>query len=46
MPATSAGISLRINVFGAFILEPYFAIPFQRTDVNLPVFGLNFAPGW
>lgn len=46
IPATSAGISLRINVFGAFILEPYFAIPFQRTDVNLPVFGLNFAPGW
>lgn len=46
VPATSVGISLRINVFGAFILEPYLAIPFQRTDVTYPVFGLNFAPGW
>jgi hypothetical protein len=46
VPATSAGISLRVNVFGAFILEPYLAIPFQRTDVTYPVFGLNFAPGW
>jgi hypothetical protein len=46
VPATSAGVSLRINVFGAFILEPYLAIPFQRTDVTYPVFGLNFAPGW
>ena len=46
VPATSAGVSLRINVFGAFILEPYLAIPFQRNDVSYPVFGLNFAPGW
>jgi Tol biopolymer transport system component len=46
VPATSVGISLRVNVFGALILEPYFAIPFQRTDVKYPVFGLNFAPGW
>jgi hypothetical protein len=46
IPATSAGISLRVNVFGAFILEPYLAFPFQRTDVTWPVFGLNFAPGW
>jgi len=46
VPATSAGVSLRINVFGAFVLEPYLAIPFQRNDVTYPVFGLNFAPGW
>ncbi|RKR83152.1 WD40 repeat protein [Mucilaginibacter gracilis] len=46
VPSTSVGISLRINVFGALILEPYLAIPFQRTDVTYPVFGLNFAPGW
>lgn len=46
VPATSLGISLRVNVFGAFILEPYYAIPFQRTDVSKPVFGLNFTPGW
>jgi hypothetical protein len=46
VPAYSAGISLRVNFFGAFILEPYFAIPFNRTDVKKPVFGLTFAPGW
>ncbi|WP_448699478.1 DPP IV N-terminal domain-containing protein [Mucilaginibacter sp. AW1-3] len=46
VPATSVGLSLRINVFGAFILEPYYAFPFNRTDIRRPVFGLNFAPGW
>ncbi|MXV50651.1 tolB protein precursor [Pedobacter sp. HMF7647] len=46
VPAMSAGISLRVNVFGYFVLEPYAAIPFQRTDVSGPVFGLTFAPGW
>jgi hypothetical protein len=25
VPALSAGISLRVNIFGAFILEPYYA---------------------
>lgn len=46
VPALSAGISLRVNLFGYFVLEPYFAIPFNRTDVNKPVFGLGFTPGW
>ncbi len=46
VPALSAGISLRVNMFGYFVLEPYFAIPFNRTDVKKPVFGLTFAPGW
>jgi hypothetical protein len=46
VPALSAGISLRINVFGAFVLEPYLAIPFNRTDVKKPLFGLGFTPGW
>jgi len=46
VPALSAGISLRVNVFGAFVLEPYFAYPFNRTDISRPVFGLGFTPGW
>ncbi len=46
VPATSAGVSVRVNVFGAFILEPYLAFPFNRTDVTKPVFGLGFTPGW
>lgn len=46
IPATSAGVSLRVNVFGYFILEPYYAIPFQRKDIKTGIFGLTFAPGW
>lgn len=46
IPAMSAGISLRVNVFGYFVLEPYYAIPFQRKDINTGIFGLTFAPGW
>lgn len=46
VPAMSAGLSLRVNVFGYFVIEPYYAIPFQRTDVTGGIFGLTFAPGW
>ncbi len=46
VPALSAGVSVRVNLFGALILEPYYAFPFQRKEVSGGVFGLNFAPGW
>jgi len=46
VPALSAGISVRVNLFGALILEPYYAFPFTRKDVSGGVFGLTFAPGW
>lgn len=47
VPAMSVGVSLRVNLFGALILEPYYAIPFQRNDLaGRGIFGLNFAPGW
>ncbi|MEO6850279.1 MAG: tolB protein precursor, partial [Mucilaginibacter sp.] len=46
IPALSAGISLRVNIFGYFVLEPYLAVPFNRTDISKPVFGLGFTPGW
>ncbi len=29
-PIVSAGLALRVNLFGFMILEPYYAIPFQR----------------
>lgn len=45
-PVFSAGLSLRVNLFGQLILEPFYAIPFQRNDVRLGVFGLNFTPAW
>lgn len=45
-PVFSAGVALRVNLFGQLVLEPYYAIPFQRNDVNAGVFGLNFVPAW
>ncbi len=30
IPVFSTGVAVRINLFGAIILEPYYAIPFQR----------------
>ncbi|MEM8598403.1 MAG: peptidase S9 [Bacteroidota bacterium] len=44
-PLFSAGISTRVNVLGALILEPYFALPFSRDD-RQTVWGLSFLPGW
>jgi hypothetical protein len=46
IPAMSAGVSLRVNVFGYLILEPYYAFPFQRKEISGGVFGLTVAPGW
>jgi Tol biopolymer transport system component len=46
VPVFSAGVSLRVNLFGAMILEPYYAIPFQKTKSKIGTFGLNFTPGW
>lgn len=46
IPVVSTGVSLRINVFGMLILEPYYAIPFQLGGFQAATFGLNFTPGW
>ncbi len=43
-PLFSAGASLRINLFGALILEPYYAFPLLKETRG--VFGLNIVPGW
>lgn len=43
-PIFSTGLSGRINVFGALILEPYYAIPIQQNTRG--VFGVNIIPGW
>jgi hypothetical protein len=42
--AMSTGISLRINLFGALIIEPYVAYPLEKN--SKPLFGLYFVPGW
>jgi hypothetical protein len=42
--AMSTGFSLRINLFGALIIEPYIAYPLEKGAK--PLFGLYFVPGW
>jgi len=44
-PIASIGASLRVNLLGAIVLEPYYALPLSRDDVTA-VFGVNFSPGW
>lgn len=46
VPVVSTGLSLRVNLFGMLVLEPYFAIPFQLGGIKASTFGLNFTPGW
>ncbi|MEL6863193.1 MAG: hypothetical protein AAFP19_02185, partial [Bacteroidota bacterium] len=43
-PILSTGLSLRVNLFGALIVEPYYAFPIQQNTRG--VFGLNIVPGW
>ena len=51
-PLFSVGASLRVNVLGAIILEPYYAIPLSSVEAGgtsfrpEPRFGLNLSPGW
>lgn len=41
---STAGLSLRINLFGALVVEPYYAWHLNRAGVR--TFGLNLIPGW
>jgi Tol biopolymer transport system component len=46
-PILSTGASIRINLFGYLVLEPYFALPLSAPDDRRQwVWGLNFIPGW
>ncbi|MFO8030845.1 MAG: BamA/TamA family outer membrane protein [Cyclonatronaceae bacterium] len=45
IPVFSTGVSARINLAGALVLEFYLAHPFQRPERNTQ-FGLQFIPGW
>ncbi len=46
-PIITTGLSLRINVLGYLILEPYFAVPFYNGKKQNTVTGVNFMiPGW
>src|SRR5690606_4770420 len=41
----STGISLRVNVFGALIVEPYYAFPVVNGEFQRGSFGVNIIPG-
>lgn len=43
-PLFSAGASMRVNLFGAMVVEPYYAVPLLGETKG--VFGLNIVPGW
>jgi hypothetical protein len=43
-PLFSAGASIRVNLFGALVVEPYYAVPLQKETKG--VFGVNIIPGW
>lgn len=40
----STGLAARVNLFGAIIIEPYYAIPLIKGGKG--AFGLNLVPGW
>ena len=46
IPLFSGGISLRVNIFGYMVVEPFYAIPLQDGGFNNASFGINFIPGW
>ncbi len=46
IPVFSAGVSLRVNLLGYLVVEPYYAIPFQNGGWKNKTFGINFVPGW
>ncbi len=45
-PVFSTGASLRVNLLGYMVLEPYYAIPLQNGGLRNAQFGLTFTPGW
>jgi len=46
VPFLSTGLSLRINLFGLMVIEPYYALPWRIDHFARGVFGVNFSPGW
>jgi hypothetical protein len=45
IPVVSTGVSTRFNLFGAMVLEVYYAHPFQRPEKG-GLWGFQLQPGW
>ncbi|NOY37516.1 MAG: tolB protein precursor, partial [Chlorobi bacterium] len=46
VPLFSTGVSARINLMGAIVVEPYYAFPYAGQGFEKGFFGVNFLPGW
>jgi len=46
IPVFSGGMAYRINLFGAMVLEPYYAYPFHQNRFKKGNFGINLFAGW
>ncbi len=46
IPVMSTGAALRINLLGALIVEPYYAIPIHQGKIHEGNFGINILSGW
>ncbi|NOU19506.1 MAG: tolB protein precursor [Bacteroidales bacterium] len=46
IPVFSTGVSLRFNLFGMLVIEPFYAIPYQLGGIKSAYIGVNFLPGW
>jgi len=46
IPVFSTGLSLRFNLFGMLVIEPFYAIPYQLGGLKSAYIGVNFLPGW
>lgn len=46
IPFLSTGVSMRVNLFGQIVIEPYLAFPWRGDTFAKGQFGLNFIPGW
>jgi Tol biopolymer transport system component len=46
IPLFSTGASIRVNIFGYLVIEPFYAFPLQNGGFKNGAFGINFVPGW
>ncbi|MCU4165280.1 eIF2A-related protein [Carboxylicivirga caseinilyticus] len=46
IPVFSSGLAYRINLFGAMVIEPYYAFPYHQGEFKPGQFGLNILAGW
>jgi len=47
VPVFSYGASIRLNLFGYVVVEPFYAVPVQKgMGITDGSFGVSFFPGW